>query len=78
MAIAAVVHMEQGRMVPLGNPVEMDATMIGIEHKIPIIDATARRHTATVWTQDAKFQRFARRDVLREDLLNHLKAVLKS
>lgn len=59
-AITAVAHMQQGRVIPLDDRLAVDAAVLGVEHKLPLADsiiyATARRHRAIVWTQDADFQ----------------------
>ena len=56
----AVAHMLQGKVVPLDESLAVDAAYFGVEYKLPLADsiiyATAHRHNATVWTQDADFK----------------------
>lgn len=59
-ALAAVAHMEQGRVVPLDSELAINAASFGIAHKLQLADsiifATARKYRATLWTQDSDFQ----------------------
>jgi len=59
-ALAAVVQMRQGMIVPLDDALALRATKIGHELKLALADsvivATARAHSATIWTQDADFK----------------------
>ena len=59
-ALAAVVQMRQGRIVPLDDTLALRAAKIGHELKLALADsvivATARAHSATIWTQDADFK----------------------
>ena len=59
-ALAAVVQMRQGRIVPLDDALALRAAKIGHELKLALADsvivATARAHSATIWTQDADFK----------------------
>src|SRR5690606_30795144 len=54
LALVAVAHMEQGRVVPLDSELAILAANVGVEYKLPLADsiiyATARRYDATVWT----------------------------
>ena len=56
----AVAHMLQGKVVSLDESLAVDAAYFGVEYKLPLADsiiyATAHRHNATVWTQDADFK----------------------
>ncbi|MBV8909764.1 MAG: type II toxin-antitoxin system VapC family toxin [Gammaproteobacteria bacterium] len=59
-ALRAVAVMEQGRVVDLDRATALAATRLCIEHTIAMADsimlATARRHGAMLWTQDADFE----------------------
>ena len=59
-ALRAIAHMEQGRVIVLDEKLAVDAAVFGIEYRLPLADsiiyATARRHEATLWTQDADFK----------------------
>jgi predicted nucleic acid-binding protein len=54
-----VALMEQGRVVDLDRATALEAARLSLHHGIPMADsvmlATARRHKATLWTQDADF-----------------------
>ena len=60
-ALQAVALMQQGAVVPLGTTLAVSAARISVETGLPMADsvilATAREHKATLWTQDADFQR---------------------
>jgi len=60
-ALRAVAVMEQGRVVDLDRVLALEGARIATVHRLPMADglilATARRHRATLWTQDADFQR---------------------
>lgn len=62
-ALRAIAHMEQGRVVALDEKLAVDAAIFGIEYQLPLADsviyATARRHEAMLWTQDADFRGLA-------------------
>lgn len=59
-ALIAVAHMQQGRVIPLDAELAMDAANFGMLYKLPLADsiifATARKHSAVVWTQDKDFE----------------------
>lgn len=59
-ALRAIAHMEQGKVIVLDEGLAVDAAVFGIEYQLPlagsIIYAAARRHEATLWTQDADFK----------------------
>ena len=59
-ALEAVAHMEQGKVVPLDSSLAIDAAVYGLNNKLPladsIIDATAKKFGAVIWTQDADFK----------------------
>jgi toxin FitB len=58
-ALRAVAVMEQGRVVDLDRATALEAARLSIQHAIAMADsvmlATAQRHRATFWTQDADF-----------------------
>ena len=47
-------------MIALDERLAVDAAVFGIEYQLPLADsiiyATARRHEATLWTQEADFR----------------------
>ncbi len=60
VALEAVAHMEQGKVVFLDSNLAIDAAVYGLKHKLPLADsiiyATARKYDALIWTQDADFK----------------------
>lgn len=56
-ALQAVALMHQGRIAELTAEIAIEAAKLGHLHKLPLADsvivATAHRHQATLWTQDA-------------------------
>lgn len=58
-ALRAVAMMEQGRVIDLDRATALEAARLSLAHRIPMADslmlATAQRHDATFWTQDADF-----------------------
>jgi len=54
-----VALMEQARVVDLDRATALEAARLSLQHGIAMADsvmlATARRHKATLWTQDADF-----------------------
>lgn len=58
-ALGAIAVMEQGKIVDLDRATALEAATLAIEHRIAMADsimlATALRHRATLWTQDADF-----------------------
>jgi toxin FitB len=56
-ALQAVALMQQGRVIVLDSGTAVTAAKIGHELKLPMADAvivaTARIHTAVIWTQDS-------------------------
>ncbi|MDP2240366.1 MAG: type II toxin-antitoxin system VapC family toxin [Burkholderiales bacterium] len=62
-ALQAVALMRQGQSVELTAPLTLTAVKASIEHRLPMADsimlATAQAHGATLWTQDADFERVA-------------------
>ena len=59
-ALRAVAAMRQGRVVDLDVDIALSAAKLGLTHKLPLADsvilATARKHQASIWTQDADFE----------------------
>jgi predicted nucleic acid-binding protein len=59
-ALQAVATMQQGTVVSLDERLALNAARISVDLKIPMADsvvlATARAHSATVWTQDEDFK----------------------
>ena len=59
-ALQAVAHMRQGNVIALDADIALAAAHLGVLHKLPLADsvmlATARRHGAVLWTQDADFE----------------------
>ena len=60
VALEAIAHMEQGKVVPLDSTLAIDAAVYGLDNKLPLADsiiyATARKFSAVIWTQDADFK----------------------
>lgn len=58
--LRAVAVMEQGKVVDLDRATALAAARISIDHGIAMADsimfATAQRHEAILWTQDADFE----------------------
>jgi predicted nucleic acid-binding protein len=58
-ALQALSAMRRGNVVDLDADLAVEAALIGLEEKLPLADsviyAVARRHQATVWTQDEHF-----------------------
>lgn len=58
-ALQAISAMQQGAIVDLDSDLAIEAAWIGHEEKLPLADsivyAVAKRHDATVWTQDEHF-----------------------
>jgi predicted nucleic acid-binding protein len=59
LALRAVAQMRQGRVVDLDTALALHAARLSVAHRLPMADsmilATARRHDAVLWTQDADF-----------------------
>jgi predicted nucleic acid-binding protein len=59
MALEAIAHMEQGKVVALDNALAIASAKYGIDHKLPLADsiiyATAQQYSALIWTQDIDF-----------------------
>jgi len=60
VALEAIAHMEQGKIVLLDSPLAIDAAVYGLKYKLPLADsiiyATAKKFNAVIWTQDADFE----------------------
>jgi predicted nucleic acid-binding protein len=60
LALEAIAHMEQGKVVPLDSSLAIDAAVYGVSNKLPLADsiiyATAKKFGAVIWTQDADFK----------------------
>lgn len=59
-ALRAIGLMRQGRCIDLDDSLALGAARLSCELKLPLADSvilyTARRHGATLWTQDAHFE----------------------
>lgn len=59
-ALQAIALMRQGRVIDLDAALAVHAAEASVQLRLPMADsvmlATARRHQATLWTQDADFQ----------------------
>ncbi len=60
MALEAIAHMEQGKIVALDETLAIGAAQYGVEYKLPLADsiiyATAKKFDALIWTQDIDFK----------------------
>jgi predicted nucleic acid-binding protein len=58
-ALQAIAVMEQGKVVDLDRVIALEGACLAMAHRLPMADAlilaTARRHRATLWTQDGDF-----------------------
>lgn len=58
-ALQAISAMQQGVVVNLDSDLALEAAVVGYEEKLAFADsviyAVAKRHDATVWTQDEHF-----------------------
>jgi predicted nucleic acid-binding protein len=59
-ALRAIAQMQQGEVVALDTEIALSAAKISLELRLPMADsimlATAKRHEASLWTQDADFE----------------------
>lgn len=59
-AFAAVASMQKGMVVDLDADLALEAASVGLEEGLSFADSViytiARRHGATLWTQDAHFE----------------------
>jgi predicted nucleic acid-binding protein len=58
-AAAALSLMQRGHIVPIDLSLALDAAVNGLPLADSLIYATARRHGAELWTQDAHFEGLA-------------------
>jgi predicted nucleic acid-binding protein len=62
-ALQVVAAMRQGRVADLDARLSFSAAKLSLTHRLPMADsiilATARAHSATLWTQDADFEGMA-------------------
>ena len=60
MALEAIAHIQQGKVVSLDSSLAIDAAKYGIDHKLPLADsiiyATGQKFSALIWTQDIDFK----------------------
>jgi len=60
MALTAIAHMNQGKVVSLDSPLTIDAAKYGIDYKLPLADsiiyAIGQKFSALIWTQDIDFK----------------------
>jgi predicted nucleic acid-binding protein len=58
-AFSAVAAMEQGTVVNLDTDLAMEAASVGLEEGLAFADSViytiAKKHNATIWTQDSHF-----------------------
>ncbi len=63
MALKAIAHMQQGRVISLDSTLSLDAAKCGMDYKLPLADsiiyATGQKYNALIWTQDADFKSLA-------------------
>jgi len=59
-ALEAAAFMQRGRLEELSSAIALSAARLLVEKRLPLADsiilATARRHSALVWTKDAHFE----------------------
>lgn len=59
-ALKAAAFMQRGEVVPLDSSISLAAARLSLDMQLPMADsiilATARRHGAVLWTQDADFR----------------------
>jgi predicted nucleic acid-binding protein len=60
-AIACVAVMQQGEVIAIDAALALQAAKLSVKHQLPMADsliyATAQRASASLWTQDADFER---------------------
>lgn len=60
MALEAIAHIQQGKVVSLDSSLAIDAAKYGIDYKLPLADsiiyATGQKFGALIWTQDIDFK----------------------
>ncbi len=59
-ALQAIALMQQGQVIDLSSSLSLTAARLSLEHRLPMADslilATAKAHSATLWTQDSDFE----------------------
>jgi len=59
-ALQAVAAMQKGKVIDLTASIAMKASMLSLQHKLPMADstilATAGVYECVIWTQDSDFQ----------------------
>ena len=59
-ALQVAAAMQQTNVIDLDSPIALEAASLSLKHKLPAADsiilATARKHNATLWTQDSDFK----------------------
>jgi predicted nucleic acid-binding protein len=62
-ALQAIAFLHRGRILPLYGDLALEAARLGVEHRLPLADATmlasARSAGAVLWTQDSDFEGIA-------------------
>lgn len=60
VALAAVAHMKQGKVILLDAVLAIDVAVYDLKYKLPLADsiiyATAKKFSAIIWTQDTDFK----------------------
>ena len=60
MALEAIAHIQQGKVISLDSSLAIDAAKVGIDYKLPLADsiiyATGQKFNALIWTQDVDFK----------------------
>ena len=60
MALEAIAHMKQEKVILLDKTLAIDAAKYGVDYKLPLADsiiyATAQKYGALIWTQDIDFE----------------------
>jgi predicted nucleic acid-binding protein len=60
VALEAIAHMEEGKVIPLDSGLSIDAGYYGVQLGLPLADsiiyATALKYNALIWTQDSDFK----------------------
>jgi predicted nucleic acid-binding protein len=63
-ALIVIAHMQQGNVIALDEELSLSAGRFGLKYKLPLADsiiyATAYKHNAEIWTQDADFKNLAK------------------
>ena len=58
-ALRAIAYMQQGEVIALDTEISLSSAKVSLERGLPMADsimlATAKRHGALFWTQDADF-----------------------